>query len=379
MILNVIPDQKFTTFLQDVFFEASADRFIFKVVCKKNSLKYAELNTNSVKVGFWYVFSREFAKDVKLSEAVVFHSMTLVTKLAVLRVPRGVPVLWRGWGFDYYHLIRSDNELFLPLTEKAFKRNTVYNLLTFNKLAYKELLKSIFSWMCLPLYPKIYGRIDYFSCCVPADFEEIKSKNEFFQANFFKLNYYSHEDVLLKGGDGKLLGRDILIGNSATFTNNHVDIFDILKNFKIGNRKLITPLSYGDDCYAEMVVKVGKKYFNNNFVPITSYMCLEEYNNTISDCGFVIMGHLRQQAMGNISTMLLKGAKVFLSKENSIYSMYIDMGVKIFSLEEDLSEDALKDELNSNDKENNRTLLLNYWAREKAVQDVENLMDALKG
>ena len=170
-----------------------------------------------------------------------------------------------------------------------------------------------------------------------------------------------------------------MIGNSATYTNNHVDIFDILKNFKIGNRKLITPLSYGDDCYAEMVVKVGKKYFNNNFVPITSYMCLEEYNNTISDCGFVIMGHLRQQAMGNISTMLLKGAKVFLSKENSIYSMYIDMGVKIFSLEEDLSEDALKDELNSNDKENNRTLLLNYWAREKAVQDVENLMDALKG
>ena len=39
---------------------------------------------------------------------------------------------------------------------------------------------------------------------------------------------------------------NILIGNSATETNNHIEVLDLLSKFKNEDIKIYVPLSYGD-------------------------------------------------------------------------------------------------------------------------------------
>lgn len=46
------------------------------------------------------------------------------------------------------------------------------------------------------------------------------------------------------------------------------------------------------------------------------------------------MNHLRQQAGGNISSMLYKGATIFLNRENPFYDFYYDQGVTLFTIDE---------------------------------------------
>lgn len=55
---------------------------------------------------------------------------------------------------------------------------------------------------------------------------------------------------------------NIWVGNSATLSNNHLDLFEILKNLTLpDNYKIYTPLSYGNNELANYIEKKGERLF----------------------------------------------------------------------------------------------------------------------
>ena len=46
----------------------------------------------------------------------------------------------------------------------------------------------------------------------------------------------------------------IQVGNSATNTNNHIDVLKTLEKYKCENIKIFLPLAYGEQEYAEEVI-----------------------------------------------------------------------------------------------------------------------------
>jgi hypothetical protein len=165
------------------------------------------------------------------------------------------------------------------------------------------------------------------------------------------------------------------LGNSATFTNNHIEAIDILEKIMVSEkRKIIVPLNYGDPSYAEEICQIGKNQLGDPFVPLMDWLTLEEYNQKISQCGFVIMNHKRQQAFGNINTALYKGAKVFLRPENLLYKYYKSIGMKIFSVEdlEKLGENALQP-LDTKTQKKNRAIISELMGRKKVVDHIRDL------
>ena len=113
----------------------------------------------------------------------------------------------------------------------------------------------------------------------------------------------------------------IQIGNSATLTNNHIMIMEILKKYKNENIRIFVPLSYGDKKYADKVINAGRALFGEKFVPITEYMEQNVYYRFLNQMDIGIFGMSRQQALGNINLMMLLGKKVFL-KNKSILEHY---------------------------------------------------------
>lgn len=120
--------------------------------------------------------------------------------------------------------------------------------------------------------------------------------------------------------------RRIIIGNSSTRTNEHIEIFDQLNGIDLENVEIICPLSYGDMDYQREVINKGRKVFGDAFHPITEYMNYDQYNELLLSCDVGIYNNNRQQGLGNISAMINMGKKVFIRKDTPMWDSFMKYG-----------------------------------------------------
>lgn len=85
----------------------------------------------------------------------------------------------------------------------------------------------------------------------------------------------------------------------------------------------------------------------------------------VLSCGNVIMNHVRQQAVGNIILMLYLGAKIYLRKENPIYSFLKENNFTVYLVEDILNDPSILDKkLTIDEIESNRRRLKLFWSEE---------------
>lgn len=111
----------------------------------------------------------------------------------------------------------------------------------------------------------------------------------------------------------------IQIGNSATETNAHIEILEILQKFKEENIRILMPLAYGDKEYAKKVTEYGKEIFGEKVLIISEYLPLEKYiAECISQIDIGIFAMDRQQALGNICMLGLNGSKLYFKRDSQL-------------------------------------------------------------
>lgn len=161
---------------------------------------------------------------------------------------------------------------------------------------------------------------------------------------------------------------NILIGNSATITNNHIDIINTLSKYKSENIKIYAPLSYGDKEYANMVVNYGTNILEDKFSPILDFIGLDEYLDLLSKIDIAVFAHKRQQAMGNTVSLLGMGKKVYLYKDTSISNFFNKIDVKIFDI-----EDFNLDLIDQEDSKKNKKVILELFSKETLAIQLNSL------
>lgn len=129
-------------------------------------------------------------------------------------------------------------------------------------------------------------------------------------------------------------GLNILLGNSADPSNNHIEAMERLLPFKDQTIKIYAPLSYGDQNYAKKVISQGKAWFGDKFVPMTDFMPFKQYLEFLKSLDIAIFNHQRQQAMGNTITLLGMGKTVFMRSDVSHWCFLTGLGIKLNDVEE---------------------------------------------
>ncbi|MEP3560740.1 MAG: TDP-N-acetylfucosamine:lipid II N-acetylfucosaminyltransferase [Marinobacter sp.] len=124
-------------------------------------------------------------------------------------------------------------------------------------------------------------------------------------------------------------GWNILVGNSADPSNNHIEALERLLPFKDQAIKIYVPLSYGDQNHAQKVISQGKQWFGDKFVPMTDFMPFEQYLEFLISLDIAIFNHRRQQAMGNTITLLGMGKTVFMRSDVSHWRFLKGLGIKL--------------------------------------------------
>jgi dTDP-N-acetylfucosamine:lipid II N-acetylfucosaminyltransferase len=127
-------------------------------------------------------------------------------------------------------------------------------------------------------------------------------------------------------------GINILLGNSSDPSNNHIEVLDKLKSQDGENIRIYCPLSYGDQTNAQKVSDYGESLFGSKFIPIRNFMRIEKYNELLAKIDIAIFNHNRQQGMGNTTSLLGMGKKVFMREEVTPYVMFKNIGIKVYSI-----------------------------------------------
>ena len=125
----------------------------------------------------------------------------------------------------------------------------------------------------------------------------------------------------------------ILVGNSADPSNNHIESFEKLLPYKDEDIKIFVPLSYGDQSHAKQVIEIGKSWFGDKFVPITSFMVFDEYMKFLASVDVAIFNHKRQQAMGSTITLLGMGKTVYIRSDVAQWDIFKEKNITCFDVE----------------------------------------------
>jgi hypothetical protein len=176
-------------------------------------------------------------------------------------------------------------------------------------------------------------RIDVFSAN-PADARLLREVLPSLRAAHHVIPSFTVEDIFATG-TAAMAGPDLLLGNSANPTNNHLEALELLRGRLPQGGRVLAPLSYGaaPRGYAQAVAEAGRAALGERFEPITGWLPIETYNARIARCGWVFMNHRRQQAVGNICAALYRGASVYLRRDNPLYGFFTDLGVALLAIE----------------------------------------------
>lgn len=127
---------------------------------------------------------------------------------------------------------------------------------------------------------------------------------------------------------------NILIGNSADPSNNHLEIFSKIRGYASEDIKIYCPLSYGNQDYAQKILKYGFSLFGEKFIPLESLLPYDQYFELLAKVDIGMFNHSRQQGMGNMVSLLGFGKKVYLQSRVSTWEFFQNHGVKVFDIKQ---------------------------------------------
>ncbi len=369
-ILHLADDEKFIDQAFKAFEQiAPGKNHLYLISKEKPKLVKSPAKICSKLQSITGVLPKEFLNH----DIVVIHSLNPDWFNTLNKLPKDKVLIWLGWGYDYYDILHnSERDLLLPLTKRAWKEASQQeSIITKSKKTLKKILFPVKK-------QSIIERIDIFAPVLPSEYGMVKEKclpKKFPKQAIW--NYGNLEDDLVKGfTDERVTGNAILVGNSASAENNHIDSFALLSKLQIGHRKVIFPLSYGNPKYRDLVLNEGRKQLDNQFIALTEFMPISEYVSTLKSCGFVIMNHLRQQAVGNIVIMLYLGAKVFLQKDCPTYAFFKKQGAEIFSIQElEQSPSLLNQNLDDKSQAINKKIVIENWSRDISNRKTQRLLE----
>ncbi|MBR5076745.1 MAG: TDP-N-acetylfucosamine:lipid II N-acetylfucosaminyltransferase [Bacteroidales bacterium] len=302
--------------------------------------------------------------DPKNTLLILIHYLTSNKVSALSFVPAGIKVGWTIYGGDLYNRYLR----FLGYDVFYDKKNIQDSLLLFLRQSFLRPIKYVLKRRELS---RVLKRISM-TCAIETDvyllhkvFPKIHIVNHEFYA-------YSLEDTV-----GSLINSgfenkgSIMVGNSASCSNNHLYVLHYLENLVNPKNKVFLQLAYsGNPDYRNRVKKEYSERLTCSISFIENFVPLEEYNAFIKTVSFFFFGHWRQEALGNLIVAFYIGGKVFLSNRNPLLAYFRDKGIKVFEIET-VDESSLR-ELTVEEKQWNRDIIYGLYNKSRALDVLRN-------
>jgi len=307
MNLHIVPDNTFINKFYDNLNDLGL-LGINKIVVRSNDSKLKSVRHN---IPFAPLYSTRFASligNTEQYEKVFIHYFTPLMYRWVTR-HKFRELNWMVWGGDLYNLPSLDHVCFEPLTFQQYVKQD---------LSIKTLLYRLKVFVTnSPFKRSAYSKVKNILTWMPSEYQfaiehlPVHATHKF----FFYENQLPYEklDILpsLKNASERPL---LIIGNSGSPTNNHLDVVQFLEANRV-HADLVIPVSYGDPNYIKFLKK-KLTYSYGTIKFMDRYLAFDEYLNFLSTADALVMNTIRPQGYGNILIMMYLGKPVFFNEKN---------------------------------------------------------------
>lgn len=343
-ILHLVEYQKFIPpFIELINQELDTRRHHFFFIhngCKYSQRSGAKITLNSEPKSLWH-FIVDIYRASQSHQKIILHGLFSSKLILALFLQPWIlkKCYWVIWGGDLYTRV---------LDERSFSWRI------------KEVLRKV-------LIPRLGYLITYVPGDVALARQWYDAKGVYEECIMYPSNTCQPVPILKETH----AGFNILVGNSADPSNNHVEILHKIKNSICYSFKIFVPLSYGPVEYACQVEEVGFSLFGDDFQSLRNFMPFEDYLKILAKVDIAIFNHKRQQGMGNIISLLGMGKTVAIRSDVSTWSMLKDMGIILRdTLGQDFSPLPI-DVLN-----NNKKIISDRFSRERLVQQLKSILES---
>jgi dTDP-N-acetylfucosamine:lipid II N-acetylfucosaminyltransferase len=160
---------------------------------------------------------------------------------------------------------------------------------------------------------------------------------------------------------------NIMVGNSAAPSNNHLEALEKLLPFKNDDICIYVPLSYGNSKYAEKIIEIGNGWFGDKLKPLTEFMPFDEYLSFLGVIDIAIFNHNRQQAMGNTITLLGLGKTVYMRNDTTQWQFFKEKNIDVFYIDKLTVEKPCHIDCN-------QTKVREYFSKENLIEQLTEII-----
>lgn len=357
MNLHVVPDNTFI----NKFYENLEELGLTtknKIVVRSNDKKLKAIKHN---LSFAPLYSTQFSTligDINQYQKIFIHYLTplLYRWIATQRMQN---VSWMVWGGDLYNLVQLDALCYEPITLKKFIKE---------EWSIKHKLYDLKVWVTQRRYQeKAYSKIKNVLTWMDQEYKfvlnhlPVRANHRFF---FYEnqLPYGNLDELVVP--KRKSTRFNLIIGNSGSPSNNHIDAVQFLEDNRV-EADLFFPVSYGDARYISFLKK-NMKFSFGEIEFIDRYMPFDEYLSWLASMDGLLMNTIRPQGYGNILMMMYIGKPVFFNPKNISLPDLNGAGLKWFPLESLKSITQLGDA-------NNKEAVMKLLSHERLLEAYHSL------
>jgi hypothetical protein len=250
--------------------------------------------------------------------------------------------IWLFFGYEFYGTIKQRRSIDVDSISTYLKE------INFNNFNLKVYLQR----------KLIFKEIDFIGHFIPEEIDLLKSmysiKAELIPF-FYGSNFISFQNIEFK----KELNT-IIFGNSATYTNNHIEGAKKIQKIKT-IQKVFVPLSYGSKKYSSYISRKLKVILDGKFLPFFEFLNFKKYLKLLSSVDAGVFNYYRSQGMGNIIQLILLGKPIFLNPKNPAFHFFEQLGVKIGNINH-IENEIIS--FNIETLSNNKSIVLDYFSDE---------------
>lgn len=256
------------------------------------------------------------------ADLVIMNS--LLPSLAV-KIPKNIKLAWYFFGFELYERFLSK-----VLSEKTFI--LYHKQKGLNADSIKKII--LFFFPNLSDFNRALKRVNYFMGYFEEEYLLLKSWGVSLPP-FIRIPVRPADHNFSFNEKKKVL----LLGNSRTFFNNHLDVISILQETGINTKlKIKLFFNYGEESlYTKVIREEALKIPDTEF--IDQFLSKAEFEKIYRESAALIINSYRQMALGNIFMALKTGTKIYLSQRNVTLDWLRTKEFKIFSIENDFVTD----------------------------------------
>lgn len=297
---------------------------------------------------------------------IIAHYLTLDMIAFIKEAPANIHVTWEIYGWDLYNQFLTPNGFKLTYTDPApytkygyWKKYmpNLYDIVFYLTGHYTE-----FSWQKKKAFDYICSRVDALQHCCLYDSKYVEEYANRTIPSYEVFNY-SLDEVLGNLKDVPFFdGKDIMVGNSASYSNNHLYVLNYLKKVGISDdSRIVMPLSYGgSQKYADKVQDSFMEVWGERVYTLRSYLPLHKYNKTFLCLKSMVLSAWRQESIGTAIMGFYLGIKVFMSERSPLYKWLKACGFIVYTIESATYED-LNTGLSESEKLQNRNKVLDKY------------------